>query len=376
MQCVGSNGYMRCVSSNQFQTCSNGVWSAPSSCQSGLYCTPNGNYIYCGYTNPFTTGAVIVTTQPRTTRMLTTNNVVGPALVIESPALYRGLLRSQNAESGVFWVPTATFYYGQLQNLTITNGPEAGKSFTKIDGQYDDTDDPTLTHLWTTLTGINGTNFFPAQYGTPIWRMEDLFFGSDFYVVNTNFKVWDSDGNLRGQGGQINSMVLIDWPSVQQNSPKMETYAPTNFSGNPIISKVTLEIICRRVNNQPVTSRSAGLTTRPITSGAVTSDSVTSAVLTTNPLPFTTSEITSGELTTRATPFTTSPVTSRALTTRAVTSGSASCSVGQTKCISGGVYQTCIYVQSSSGWTGGWGSDQNCPTGTNCVQYNGYIGCS
>jgi len=85
--CVGMNGYMRCVSSTQFQTCSNGQWATPQSCQTGTYCTPNGNYIYCGYTNPTgssgsttTTSSNAVTTQPLTTQPLTTKPLSTQAL--------------------------------------------------------------------------------------------------------------------------------------------------------------------------------------------------------------------------------------------------------------------------------------------------------
>jgi len=47
---------MRCTGESTYQTCTNGAssnyWSSIQSCQSGLYCVPTGDYIYCGSTPP------------------------------------------------------------------------------------------------------------------------------------------------------------------------------------------------------------------------------------------------------------------------------------------------------------------------------------
>lgn len=61
-----NNGYMQCISSTQFQTCSNGIWATPQSCQTGTYCNQNGNYIYCGYTPSVSSSSSTSTTAPVT----------------------------------------------------------------------------------------------------------------------------------------------------------------------------------------------------------------------------------------------------------------------------------------------------------------------
>jgi len=41
------SGYMRCVTSETYQTCANGVWQAVQPCNTATTCHPSGNYIYC-----------------------------------------------------------------------------------------------------------------------------------------------------------------------------------------------------------------------------------------------------------------------------------------------------------------------------------------
>jgi hypothetical protein len=47
-------GNQKCAGDSIYQTCSQGrdstYWSQPQSCQAGLFCVPNGNNVYCGYT--------------------------------------------------------------------------------------------------------------------------------------------------------------------------------------------------------------------------------------------------------------------------------------------------------------------------------------
>jgi len=40
-------GYMRCDSESTYQVCDHSAWATPQSCQTGLRCSPSGNYIYC-----------------------------------------------------------------------------------------------------------------------------------------------------------------------------------------------------------------------------------------------------------------------------------------------------------------------------------------
>jgi len=107
--------------------------------------------------------------------------------------------------------------------------------------------------------------------------------------------------------------------------------------------------------------------TNPSTGGSTTTSGSTTTTTTT-----TTTTSTTAALTTSATPITSgsTPITSGS------TTGSATCTVGNTKCTGTTTYETCVYVMGSGGWVGGWGSDQNCPAGTHCVQYSTYIGCS
>jgi len=41
------SGYMTCATSETYRICDRGVWATAQSCQTGLQCTPAGNYIYC-----------------------------------------------------------------------------------------------------------------------------------------------------------------------------------------------------------------------------------------------------------------------------------------------------------------------------------------
>jgi len=40
-------GFMRCISTNQYQTCDHGLWQSAQTCQTGLVCKKNGNYVIC-----------------------------------------------------------------------------------------------------------------------------------------------------------------------------------------------------------------------------------------------------------------------------------------------------------------------------------------
>jgi len=203
--------------------------------------------------------------------------------------------------------------------------------------------------------------------GDAIWITDDIYFGSDFYILGTDLKVYDSLGNLRGHGSRTGLNILCQAANTSSCVLYLSTNAPMNYSGNPINSKVVFEFTARRLNNQPVTSNQ-----QPLTSGALTTAAVTSK-------PVTSNAVTSASLTSKG--LTTSRVAATTGAQPATTAAaSASCTVGATRCLAQTTYQTCVYTYGTGGWIGGWGSSQSCATGTSCVQYgtspNTYIGCN
>jgi len=46
-QTCTNQGFMRCASSEYYQTCNRGMWGPQQSCNQNTVCTPSGNYIYC-----------------------------------------------------------------------------------------------------------------------------------------------------------------------------------------------------------------------------------------------------------------------------------------------------------------------------------------